>query len=396
MTDRFKESLVASDQTVINKIEFLQNGEVVYTIEGRAVVDPETRNEVELLDGQIDVHKTDINRSGTIKLADLSDDLALNDAKDLLVPIQSEIRLYRGLLYSDRTMNDEEGEGFDREYVPIGTLVVQQATFDWPSVDIIGYDRMYLAQLQTDIVPYTIKSGILIVDALKDLLHKKIPQGRLFINFPSFDHIAGVTVIKPEGSDPAKLAHDLATLCGHMLFADPMGVFRMIPEPTVDGDPIDFYPSPYEEGPGSIILPWPSEVVSGENAKNVVAVMGVTQGTAPQVLARIENLNPLSSMSTRNLKMFIPEIIEASALYDTAVKANSYAKTKLTKLGLSDVIAFSAVVNPGLYSGDILSVKTTHPDNLSANLIVDDFSIPLRGAGPQQLTCRANVEPFLQ
>lgn len=395
MSDRFKRSLVASDQTVINKIEFLRNGVVVKTIEGRNVVDPTSRKEVALIDGQVDVHKTDINRSGTVTLADMSDDLVLNDAKDLLIPIQSEIRLYRGLLYSDRTIDDGEGEGLDREYVPIGTLVVQQANFHWPSAEVVAFDRMYLAQLQTDIVPYTIKSGILLVQALKDLLVKKIPAGRLHIDFPSFDHIAGITVTKPEGNDPAKLAHDLATLCGHMLFADPMGVFRMIPEPTVDDDPISFFPSPYLEGPGAMILPWPSENVSGENAKNVVAVMGAAQGATPQVLARVENLNPLSSMSTRNLNMFIPEIIEASALYDTVAKANSYAKTKLTKLGLSDVIAFSAVVNPGLYSGDVLTVKTTHPAGLSAKVVVDDFSVPLRGAGPQQLTCRAGVKAFL-
>lgn len=381
MTTRFATSLAANNHTVANRLDVLLDGALALTVEGKTVVGS-TGADVGLLDGRVDVDRTAVRRRGQVTVADASEVLGFDEVGDLLVPLRSEIRPWRGLLYSDRTT---ETPPADRELIPVGTLVVAAVDkTQWPQLTITGYDRAWLLNRYRFTAPYTIAKGTRVTDALITLLTTKFPANRLTLNIPDLPYTTGL-IVWDEQDQPADRAHDLAEAAGLMLYADPMGTFVARSEPSTDDPPV----WTYAEGAASTLLPWPAEQLSGEEAENAVVVTSEPQDGSAPLRGYAQNDDPTSVLYAPTVGV-IPRFF-SSPLITTTEQANKTAATLRQKLGLADVVGISTVVNPALESGDVLYVRATHPASLAAALIADTFSVPLRGAGPQNVTTRARV-----
>lgn len=382
ITDRFAASLAAANHDVCNRLDILIDGKPGLTIEGKTVVDPVSGADVGLVDGQVDVNRAVVRRRCSIVIADASDILRPDEVGDLLLPVRSEVRPWRGLLHSDRTTADQAPD--DRELVPLGTLAVTRVVADWPTLTITGYDRMWLLQRYRLTAPYTIARGTQITDALQTLLSAKMPPNRLAMSIPDLPYTSGL-VVWDEQDQPGERAHDLAESVGLMLYADPMGTIVARPEPTIDDAPV----WSYVDGPGSMLMSWPTEDLSGEDACNAVVVTGEPQDGSAPVRGYAENVDPASALYAPAVGV-IPQYFSSPLIF-TAEQANLAAVTLLRKLGLADVVALAGLVNPALESGDVLYAEAAHPSGLATRLIADGFPVPLRGAGPQQIDTRARV-----
>jgi len=381
ITDRLAASLAASNHDVVNRLDILIDGVQALTVEGKTVVDPVSGADVSLVDGSVDVDRAVVRRRVTLSIADASDILRPSQVGDLLLPLRSEVRPWRGLLHSDRTT---EVAPDDRELAPLGTLVVTKVVAAWPRLTVTGYDRMWLLNRFRFTAPYTIPKGATVTDAIVQLLTNKMPANRLQMSIPDLPYTTGL-VVWDEQDAPADKANDLAEAAGLALYADPMGVIVARPEPTVDDDTV----WSYVEGPGSMLMPWPSEELSGEDAENAVVVTGEPQDGSAPVRGYAENTNPDSALYAASAGV-IPRFF-SSPLITTAGQANLAAATIQAKLGLADTVLLSAVVHPALESGDVVYVQATHPTGLALKLIVDSFPVPLRGAGPQDLVTRSRI-----
>lgn len=381
LTTRLASSLAGSNHEVVNKVEVLQSGDVVLTIVGDTVADPATGADTGLVDGTVDVDRTTVRRRATITLADVTGLLQPADVGDIFLPLRTELRPHRGLMYADRTV---ETDPADREYVPLGTLVVASVRAEWPTITLTCYDRMWLLDRLRFATPYTIAKSAVITDALAALITSRMPAGRGDVAFPGTDHTTGL-IVWDEQDSPAEKAHDLAEAAGLMLYTDQMGVFTAKAEPTTGDDAV----WSYVEGAASMLMPWPTEELSGAEAYNAVVATGEPQdGTAP-VYGYAENSNPSSALYRPDVGAIT--YFFSSPLLTTTAQANLAAQTILTKQGLSDVTVIAGVVNPALDSGDVIYVQASQPAGMATQLIVDSFSVPLRGGGPQQITTRARV-----
>lgn len=381
ITHRLAASLAASNHDVVNQLDILIDGQPALTVAGKTVVDPVSGADVSLVGGQVDVDRAVVRRRATVTIADASDILRPAQVGDLLLPLRSEIRPWRGLLYADRTV---ENPPADRELVPVGTLVVTKVTANWPTLTVTGYDRMWLLNRYRFTAPYTIAKGAQVTDALQQLLVAKMPANRLATSIPDLPYTTGLTVWD-EQEAPADKANDLAESAGLALYADPMGTIVARREPTTDDDT----QWSYVEGAGSMLMPWPSEELSGEDAENAVVVTGEPQDGSTPVYGYAENVTPGSALYAAAVGV-VPRFF-STPLVTTAGQANLAAATILAKLGLSDTVLLSGLVNPALESGDVIYVQASHPAGLALKLIVDSFGVPLRGAGPQDLVTRARV-----
>lgn len=379
ITARLAASLAASNHDVVNQLDILIDGEQALTVAGRTVIDPVSGADVSLVDGQVDVERAVVRRRCTITIADASDILRPSQVGDLLLPLRTEVRPWRGLMYADRTT---ETAPADRELVPLGTLVVARVTSTWPTLTIVGYDRMWLLNRYRFTAPYTVAKGATVTDALTQLLVARMPANRLATSIPDLPYTAGL-VVWDEQAGPADKANDLAETAGLALYADPMGTIVAAPEPTVTDDTV----WSYVEGAASMLMPWPSEELSGEDAENAVVVTGEPQDGSVPVRGYAENTNPASALYAATAGV-IPRFF-STPLVTTVGQANLAAATIQAKLGLADTVLMSTVVHPGLDSGDVVYVQATHPAGLAAKLIVDSFAVPLRGAGPQNLVTRS-------
>jgi hypothetical protein len=380
ITARLAESLAASNQTVATQLDILLDGVVVLTVVGATAVDA-AGHEVSLVDGSVTVDRATVGRRATITIADASDVLRPDQVGDLLVPLRSEVRPWRGLLHADRT---SETYPADRELVPLGTLVVAKVAADWPTITLTCYDRMWLLDRYRFPQPYTVPRGSTTTSVLAELIAARMPAGRGPTNFPDNDDTTGL-IVWDEQDSPAERTHDLAEAAGLMLYVDPLGVFTARPEPTTADTPV----WTFAEGPGSMLLPWPIEELSGENAYNAVVATGEPQDGSAAVWGYAENSNPESATYAGAVGPVV--LFFSSPLLVTSAGAAKAAATLLAKQGLSDQLALSTLVHPALASGDVVYVHASHPAGTALALIADTFTVPVAGPGPMPITCRARV-----
>lgn len=383
LTDRQKKSLRASNQTTAGEVHILVDGVVELQIVDKTIIDTSTGDATGLVDGSVSVERATVRRNASIVLADVSDRLTRSDVDELIVPIVSEFRLYRGLYYHDRKFTDVYPN--DRWTVPVGTFVVTKIVNQWPKVTVYGFDRMWLFNEYRFTDELSIVSGQPITDLIVEQLTARFPGNRLSYNIPHLDYKTP-RLIWDAQDNPGEKLHDLAESIGLMLYTDQMGTFVTQPEPSVDtNEPVWSY---VNEAGGSL-LPWPSEERSGENAYNWVVVSGESIDGFPPVRGEAGNTDPTSSLYFERVGKIVK--FSTSPIYQSTAQARLGAATILKKQGLADTITLSGTVNPALETADCLFVAAPHPANLSTRVLADSFQVPMRGIGPQQIVCRSKV-----
>lgn len=377
-TSRLSTTLTAGG-TVVTLAQILVDGELALSLDS---TDPDFADLGGPVDGRVDVQRGTLRRTAEVTLLDVTRSMTMGQSRDLLVPLRSELRLWRGALYSDRTTEQAPD---DRELLPVGTLVVVDVDeSSWPALRVSLSDRAWFLSQHRFTSQYTVTSGTNLMAALADLLESRIPAGRLEYNLPTTDLTTGAQSWDEQG-DPAEAAHDMAAAAGLQLYADPLGVFQAVPETDIVNDPVQLA---YEEGPGSLLL-MPAQKRTGANTVNAVVATGEAADLAAPVRGYAQDDDPDSPTYVGKLGV-IPEFF-SSPLLRTAQQADLAAQTRLRNVaGLSEATAVTALVHPGLESGDVIRV-TSASRSIDTRLVVDAFSVPLRAAESQVLTCRAKV-----
>lgn len=381
-TDRFRTGL-ASSHTMLVKTEVLRDGVVVQEIIGDTVID-DAGSTVSIVGGSVEVDRAVVRRRCTVEFLDVDRALMPTSAADLLAPLRTEIRLWRGMIYPDATYADAAA-GTDREYIPIGTFVVAGLTQDYPKVTVTGYDRMWLMTRAKAVVPYTIAASTNLVSAIQDLILATVPASRVTFDATTTDQTSGLTVYD-EQTDLGQAAHDLAAAAGLALYCDPMGVFTLVPE-TDDSTPASLT---WTEGPGGVVLR-PHRELDATDAENAVVATGEATDVTGPARGYAEDTNPRSLTYAKEVGV-IPRFY-SSPLLRTDAQAELAAATILAReLGVSDVVAVPLVPDPTLEGGDVALVDT---DDLTRTVILDSFSVPLRADGQQTVACRTQPTRLL-
>lgn len=373
-------STLAAGGTVVTQLDILQDGDVVLSLDS---TDPEGTDLGGILDGRVDVQPGVVRRTADLTLLDVDRALTQGQAMDLLVPLVAEVRLWRGALYSDRTVEQPPD---DRELVPIGTLVVVESDFTrWPTIGLVCRDRAWLLSQYRNVAAYASTSGAESMAALTDLIqYTRFPASRLAMNFPVTSFTVGAQVWDKQ-SDPAEAAQQIAAAAGLVFYSDPLGVFTCTPAPDAETDPVA---ATYVEGAGSMLL-MPTRKLSGDGVRNAV----VAESSAPDLAAPVSGY---AQDDDPNSRTYVGRIGPIPDFYDspllrTAAQCDLAARTRLRSIaGLLDTTAVAAMVNPALECGDIIYVQSASR-GIDTKLIADSFAVPLRAAESQTIMCRART-----
>jgi hypothetical protein len=296
------------------------------------------------------------------------------------------VRLWSGVVYWDAT-DEEIKDGTDREYVPVGTLVIDKVRSSWPKLAVTGYDRMWIVQRSTFTSPYTVAKSANALDSVEQMFRAALPGPKQDFNFPQSDETTPLSVWD-EQADRADAGQQIANSAGYVVYVDPMGTFRAVVEPEPTEDNVIFRYVPDEDNSQMFR---PEEEISGTDAYNAVVAKGESpDGVVVASRGYAVDVNPRSLTYSGDIGIF--PYYYTSPLLDTKAKAQAAAETILRReLGLADTIVVPVLPNPAHESGDVIYVED--PDQEIADvLIVDDFQVPIRATdGIQELSCRAQV-----
>jgi hypothetical protein len=352
------------EHTVISRVDILDGGDLAATL-GTTI------------DGSVDIERRDIERSATLEIVDEDGTLTPSSAKDLLVPYGNEFRPWRGVVYPNGAS----------ELVALATLRITRANINWPRITLTGMDRAWIVQGAKFESAYTVAKGTNYIDAIAAMLIDRYPQ--IVINFPTTSSTTPLLVFEAN-SDPWAAAIQMTGALGMRLLFDSMGECTMEAEAVADEDSVVWE---YVEGPDSLMLGTEREfdtegvynaaVVTGENTSNDAVVRAIAVDNDP-------------ASPTYYYGKFGKRAQFASSQFVADYgQANAYAQQLLqSKLGLSDSIRFTALVNPGHGINDVLYVKRPVM-GIDDYHILDRINIPMRGGSPANASTRARQVALL-
>jgi len=375
------DTTLAAGGTVVTRLDVLADGDLALSLDS---TDPDFTDLGGILDGRVDVQPGVVRRTADLTLLDVDRALTQGQAMDLLTPLAAEVRLWRGAIYSDTTTAEQPPD--DRELVPIGTLVVVDADFTrWPTIGLVCRDRAWLLSQYRNVTAFSTSNGTASMTALADLIQfTRFPASRVALNFPATPYTVG-TQVWDKQSDPTEAAQQIAAAAGLVFYTDPMGTFTCAPPADVDNDPVV---ATYTEGAGSMLL-MPTRRLSGDGARNAVVAESSAADLAAPVSGYAEDGDPTSLTYVGRIGP-IPDFYD-SPLLRTSAQCDLAARTRLRSIaGLLDTTAVAAMVNPALETGDVIYVQSTSR-GIDTKLIADSFSVPLRAAESQTITCRART-----
>jgi hypothetical protein len=336
----------------------------------------------------VDVVRAAIRRSVTVTFVDLGEAdedgrLTPDEASDLLAPYGNELRLWRGVDFQD---------GTDPEYVPIGTFVMTKVEGDYPTLTVTGKDRMFLVQEARPESALKINRGLVYSDVLEDLLRDRLPPWVDLEIAPSDETTP--TLLYDMAEDMAEKCHEMAQSLGHMLYMDPMGVGRTVPEPEVEDAMIV---ATYVEEEGGRLLKV-RKVLDTEQTKNVVVATGDSTD-AGGVRGVAYDDNPRSPTYAgepgQPSKFGRRPYFHTSPLYTSAGMAASGARTILQRvIGLGQELTFEGLPNPAHEAGDHVLVDRPVAGVTSEVHVLDEFPVHLEAGQVGTVGSRLLQEPL--
>lgn len=342
-------------------------------------VDQEVRR-LPALDGQVDADRTaNYRRKMSASCIDPTGEITPRTEGELLTPYGTELRVYRGVQYSE----DPE----DVEVCSLGVFRLSRASITdsnggSPVISLEAFDRSWSIARDKFKVPYVIASGTNVMTALKDIAKQTFPDCK-------FDTIgSSLTTVAPllydAGSDPWLAMTALAQSMGCQVYFDVEGRLAVLPPHDVNA-----LPSPdftYVEGEGCTMLDLSREY-NAEGVFNGVIITGEAIGDSlPPVRGEAWDENPNSPTYRYGPYGEVP-YFATDELAKTTAQAEAIAKATLASiLGAASKITITGIVNPSYECNDIVRV-TRARSGVDGLYSIDAFSVPLR-TGTQSLTLR--------
>ena len=294
---------------------------------------------------------------------------------DLLTPFGNELRLYRGVEYSDGT----------QEYVPLGVFVITEVSIsdsnDGVQIKITGEDRSIKVSRAKWTEPYQMTTGSL-ETSLTDLLKDRYPDAE--VAFPTTNVSVNNIVLGTEkDNDPWKDAVEIAELVGFDLYFDQNGVARLNQFPVLDGSVVV---ATFIEGSGTTITQL-NRTISTKSTYN--GVIYIIEGTEVATPIRVEVWDEDPASPTYRYGIFgeVPVFIETGLVATEAEAVKAAISLLNIYIGSQEVINWDALVDPTLDAQDVVYVKS-NGSKIDRLVILDSIDIPLTPQGTMSATAR--------
>lgn len=294
---------------------------------------------------------------------------------DLLTPFGNELRLYRGVQYSDGT----------DEYVPLGVFVIIEVaisdTNDGVKIQLKGEDRSIRISRAKFTEPYQMATGTL-ESSLTTLLKNRYPD--VETAFPDTNvTITNLVLGTEQDNDPWKDAVEIAELVGFDLYFDQNGVARMNQFPTLDGSVVV---ATFVEGSGTTVTSL-NRTISTKSTFN--GVIYTIEGTEVATPIRVEVWDEDPASPTYRFGIFgeVPVFIETSLVATEAEAIRAAVSLLNIYVGSQEVINWESLVDPTLDAQDVVYVKS-NGSKVDRLVIIDSIDIPLTPKGSMSANAR--------
>lgn len=308
-----------------------------------------------------------------------------------LWPVGNEVQLRVGVQYDDGST----------ESVPAGRYRLTRPTLQDTGVDITltveGYDRSRVVSRNRFTKPYAVRKGTDYATAIKALIKSRIPTlaetDYRFI-MTTNGSSGGRSFSTPDllftnNDDPWTKATEMAESIGAELFFDSLGRIVLRAVQDVANAPVVW---DYAEGDGTNLLTV-DRSLDDETAYNGVIVDSSNTQLPKPIHAEYWDTDPSSptyydpsspSFSTYGA---VPYFMNTEYI-TTQAQANQAARSNFDKVsGISEQVAFSAIVHPAHESGDVVSISRARA-NVNDIYIMDSIRCGLGYTGTMDVATR--------
>jgi hypothetical protein len=272
------------------------------------------------------------------------------ELEELLAPLGNEIRLCRGIRYSDG----------DEEFVSLGRLRVEEhdsSTSD-ETIKFTAYDRAKIIEDDTFPADGSIADGTQATDAILDLVRATIPN----LSYRFIETDAPLPLLDyGEGDNRWAMAQGIATSIGGELYFDALAELVLQPIPSTTSQSPRYELTDGEDG----VLISADKRRTREGTANRIVVVGTNPNNdgAPPRAEAIDNdpnsptyfYGPFGKVTYR--------ADEYASFISSNVQAQGLANGLLAKKrGLTRQVSFGAVVNPSLTPADVARLRSEKLD----------------------------------
>jgi len=323
--------------------------------------------EINIKSGSVNVSsKGSVRRTCSLELVTdrTSNNLVPDNQFDLLTPFGNELRLFRGVQFSDGT----------KEYVPLGVFVITSVdikdTNDGVSIALEGIDRSIKVSRNKWTEPYQMTTGTLEA-SLADLLKDRYDD--VEFAFPTTNVSVNQVILGLENdNDPWRDVVEIAELVGYDVYFDANGVIQLTQFPSLDGSVVV---ASFQEGAGTTVTSLNRTISTTETYNGVIYII---QGTDVPTPIRVEVWDEDTTSPTYRFGVFgeVPIFVESSILAteDEAIKAATSLLN--TYVGSQEVISWQGIADPTLDVQDVVYVKSNGA-KVDRLVILDSLDIPL-------------------
>lgn len=330
-------------------------------------------------DGEVSADRTAaVRRSLRVQCVDPTGVITPRNTGEILTPYGTELRAYRGVMYSDgRT-----------EVCPLGVFRLSRSTVTdgvngTSNITLEAYDRSRTVARDKFVSPYTIDAGTNILTAIQQIIQRTFPDAEYDTVSTSLTTTA--PMLFDTGADPWDAVTQLGKSMGCEVYFDVDGRVAIVPPPDINALPAPDFS--YIEGWGCTMIDM-SRVYSDEPGYNGVVVTGESPGDEkPPVRGEAWDMSPSSPTYRYGPYGEVPTFIQDTAA-KTAEDAATIANAQLAQLlGYPSQLSITAAVNPSYEGGDVVAV-TRRQSGVDGLYIVDAFNVPLATSGSQRLALR--------
>lgn len=330
------------------------------------------------LDGSVTVDaRRAVRRNASIELIDEDGTLNPNLSTSVLTPYGTEIKLYRGVQYSDGTI----------ETIPLGIFEVVSVRWVYGGeglrLSVEMEDRSRIIMLKRFTSPYNVAASTNYATLLANLVTSRDSTISTSVTSTTFSSPAGgVKVLGIDSdNDPWNDVVSMAEGIGQEAYFDVYGVFTTTPMVRlVDKTPVI---SVSESTTGTLLHI--DQSVSTDNIYN--GVIAKAEGTHLLTPLETRVWDDATSSPTRRTGPLGERPFDWSSSWITSQAQLDWDASYILDSVRGTPVTFDMVPNPALDVRDVvtLSVPTL---GFSANVVIDNLRIPLGADGSMQVNGR--------
>lgn len=288
----------------------------------------------------------------------------------LLSPYGYELSIKRGITYRDGT----------KELMPLGVYPIQQSSVDGVSLttSASGVDRSQLvadARLEDD---YAIAAGVDYGAAIQALVAAGVAG--LTYSFASTGYVTPALTFSAQ-ADRWESARGMATAIGCELYFNGVGTLVLRPEPTFAGVPVWAFVE------GGLLVSADLSLDRGDAYNRVIAT---GENTSNGTVARGVWTDTDTASSTFYSGGFghKPRFLSSPYIVSDAQALTAATAIGTAQKGVARSLSFTAIPNPALEPGDVITVRRTAM-GLNELHLIDALTFDLSATGAMTGSSRA-------